>query len=113
MSNFNEPHYDRQGHPENLEFIDFKCSEYWSNYFYEAGYSRYKPPSPKRRASVVEEKLRRDFGHLATEVSGLHAKHEVLTRKFEALSKGVEALKIPSPTISNGKSTGVPVEDLE
>jgi len=112
MSNFNEPHYDRQGQPENLEFIDFKCSEYWSNYFYEAGYSRYKPPSPKRRASVVEEKLRRDFGHLATEVSGLHTTCQGLTRKVEALSKEVEDLKTQPPTKCNGRSTGVPVEDL-
>ncbi len=113
MEDTRDFYYDKQGHPENLELIDFKCSEYWNNHFYKAGYSRYKPPTSRQKPSVVEEKLRRDLGHVVVEMNGLHAKYEVFTRKFEALSKEVEDLKIESPTIPNGRSTGVPVEDLE
>ena len=114
MDNFNELFENTQGHPENLELIDFEISQFWQNHFYEIGYSRYKPPSPKRRAAVAEQKkLSHDFGHLAIEVTGLHAKCEGLTRKVSALSKEVENLKSCPPTNLVGRSTGVPVEDLE
>ena len=102
-----------QGHPEGLELVDFKCSEYWSNHFYAIGYSRHKPPSPKARLSTGEAKLRRDLGHVVVEMNGLYSRCEGLTRKVDVLSKEVEGLKTQLSTNLIARLAGVPVEDLE
>ncbi len=114
MGNTNELYDDSQGHPHYREdLIDFPVSNVFADYYFQEGYSTYRPPQSKRQASASDANLKRKVESLEIKGSGLQAEFEGLTRKVEALSQEIEDLKAQPPTKRNGRSIGVPVEDLE